>query len=487
MAISPWGEYMVRERRHTPRGGQQVIAGVEIPARFVLPVENSLADRLPWFAHLRWVAAALVVLTGIGSIYYYEMNVRGDLIVLVGLGIALYNIPIRLLQSRATNHSISANIQIGLDWIALVALMHLTGGLHSPVLIFFVFHILLAAILLSALNAYIHAALATLLVGLIGYLEAGGFIDHLRPIWTDAGPPGQIELLVLVGSFGFSAFLCAFLASSVMHHLRAAEERQAELQSELADAVHRLDSANRELVALDEQKTQYTRTVTHQLRSPMSSIQALLGILIDGYNGELDDKARDLVVRAQRRTAQLLDTVRDLLDLAGMEFAAGPRQATRVEIAPLMKEIVTKYQPSAQGKNVGLEVDVEPGLAVNAVIEDIELTLDNLVSNAVKYSREGLPVTVKAWRESGRVLITIRDNGIGIPEAARKDLFTEFYRASNAKKTEPHGTGLGLSIVKRSVEKWNGEITFESVENDHTTFSLSFPEDSTGTKDTTNA
>jgi len=408
---------------------------------------------------------------------WYKECIPGREIVALGVVIALYNVIIRYVAYPYLRHHnvINANLQISLDWVALTLLMHLTGGMHSPFLLFFFFHVIIAAILIPGLGSYWHAMIATVVVAATGFLESIGAIEHLGPVWASLQPqPAGHHLLIAVGFFGFSMFVCAFLASTIVAHLRQVEREQAELQQELADANAKLEAANKELIEMDEQKSRYTRTVTHQLRSPLSTIQSMLRVLLDGYGGSLDERVLQIIERSEQRILKLLDTVSDLLDLAGLDFEAKPRQSELVAMEPLIAAIILKYQPMADARKISLEATIPEELTVRAAPDDMELALDNLISNGIKYAMPSGAVRVRGWCAENMVHISVEDNGIGIPEEAQQDLFQEFFRAPNAKLFEPIGTGLGLVIVKRSVERWGGTISVMSEIDRGTTFTLHF-------------
>jgi signal transduction histidine kinase len=137
--------------------------------------------------------------------------------------------------------------------------------------------------------------------------------------------------------------------------------------------------------------------------------------------------------------------------------------------------VVERFQPVAAGKHVGLSVECPPE-PVNLWWDtaDLERVVANLVSNAVKYTKEG-GVTVTVSTDGSQAILKVADSGIGIPHDALPHLFNEFYRAGNAKAVEESGTGLGLSIVKLLVERYGGEISVASTEGQGTTFTVSVP------------
>ena len=443
--------------------------------RLVLPLENELYGRLDWFVWMRSITAVLVAAVGVAC-WRWDIGVPGMRVVVVGASIAAYNIAILLILRRFRAWPIAnAHLQISLDWVALTLLMHATGGMNSPALMFFIFHVIFAALLIPGLGAFIHALTATFVVGVAGYAESTGLIGHIRLVWADQPPVAGYELLVLVGFFGFVMFASAMVAWVTAHHLRVLEQDQADLQQELASAVRQLELANRELVAMDEQKSLYTRTVTHQLRSPLSAIQSLLRVLIDGYGGALEERVLGMVNRVEQRVIGLIETVSDLLSVAEFEFQQKRGPAEPVDLAETVARLIGIHAATAQLKRIEVHFAVPPGLQILAGSDDMDQALDNLIENAVKYTPEDGDIFVEGAADEGGVRLVVRDTGIGIPPESLDELFKEFYRAPNAKEYQAMGTGLGLVIVKRSIERWGGAIAAESDGRTGTTFIVTFP------------
>jgi signal transduction histidine kinase len=198
--------------------------------------------------------------------------------------------------------------------------------------------------------------------------------------------------------------------------------------------------------------------------------------LTEGYVGSLDDEQKAVVGRAQRRLASLHALIDDLLDLAAgkADMVAVNRQT--LDLRATVHDVVERFQAVAAEKHLSLTLD-SPGEALNVVCDpaDLERIVVNLVSNAVKYTKQGT-VLVRLSREGSRVRFDVADSGIGIPQDALPHLFQEFYRAGNAKAVEESGTGLGLSIVKLLVERYGGRIAVASKEGEGTTFTVELDE-----------
>jgi signal transduction histidine kinase len=227
---------------------------------------------------------------------------------------------------------------------------------------------------------------------------------------------------------------------------------------------------------LDQQKSQFVRIVTHELRSPVQVAGSLLNVLGGGYVGELTERQADLVARAKRRIDFLQTLIDDLLDLAaGRADVLAKSDRGLVSLTDTLQVVRERYQAPAEEKGLTLlfEYPEEP-MTVWGDQAELDRMLNNLVSNAVKYTQEG-QVTVRVQREGRVARIVVSDTGIGIPHEALPDLFQEFFRAKNAKALEESGTGLGLSIVKDLVERYGGEIDVQSAEGQGTAFTLSLP------------
>jgi signal transduction histidine kinase len=227
---------------------------------------------------------------------------------------------------------------------------------------------------------------------------------------------------------------------------------------------------------LDAQKSQFVRIVTHELRSPVQVTSSLLNVLRRGYVGDLNEKQSDLAERAFNRLQFLQTLIDDLLDLAaGKADVLATAERGLVSLNEVLREVHARYEAPAHDKGLVLQCQC-PGEALNVWGDKAELDriVNNLVSNAVKYTRQG-EVRVLAQRADGFVRVVVADTGIGIPQDALPSLFEEFFRAKNAKQLQESGTGLGLSIVKDLVERYDGQIKVDSVEGEGTTFTLTLP------------
>lgn len=231
--------------------------------------------------------------------------------------------------------------------------------------------------------------------------------------------------------------------------------------------------------ALDATKSQFIRMVTHELRSPVSVTQSLVRTLAAGYAGEVSPQQKDILDRAVRRIEFLQTLVDDLLDMAAgkTEVKAHELRET-VDLRAAVERVVERFRVSAREKQLALEfIDRNPSqtYSVLATVDGMDRILDNLISNAIKYTPTNGRVTVSLSSSDGSAQISVEDTGIGIPENAMEHLFEEFYRAPNARALEQQGTGLGLVIVKDLVTRFSGRIAVHSTPDVGTRFTITLP------------
>ncbi|MHC4369321.1 MAG: sensor histidine kinase, partial [Planctomycetota bacterium] len=211
------------------------------------------------------------------------------------------------------------------------------------------------------------------------------------------------------------------------------------------------------------------------IKGHLATIQGCLAVVADRMTGKLDDQEADLIRRAHVRSVKLTNFVRALLRLTQM------RLSNRLEMADFsLGEALRNATGAVEAKAVDKSITLN--CSINSSVEKVfgnqfstEEMVTNLLLNAIKYTPANGTIDVSAEHNEKSVLVTISDTGIGIPKEEQGKIFDEFYRATNAKRTERDGTGLGLSIVKYIVERHGGQISVESEQGRGTAFKLSLP------------
>jgi PAS domain S-box-containing protein len=234
------------------------------------------------------------------------------------------------------------------------------------------------------------------------------------------------------------------------------------------------DISNR--LAKEKMKSDFISTVSHELRSPLTSIKGSMGLLLSDAAGELPPKARGLLEIAHRNAERLVLIINDILDLekivsGGMEF-----ELERVDMAALIIEAVRSSAVFSQRFDLNLVTEGCDGpVWVRTDPNRIIQVLTNLLSNATKFSRAKGQITVSLRCEGEHVRISVTDQGRGIPLPDQHKIFERFADMANSDRASKGGTGLGLSICKALVENLQGEIGFDSKEDVGTTFYFTLP------------
>jgi len=222
-------------------------------------------------------------------------------------------------------------------------------------------------------------------------------------------------------------------------------------------------------------KEELISNVSHEFRSPLMSVVGNVDLVLDEADGLSPDSVHRLEV-VQRNAERLLSLVSELLVSASAVLAVHPR---RTDLAGLIENSIGSVQAQADASNVSLATDVPAPLWAHADPLRIGQALDNLVSNAIKYSPDGGKVTVSARRSDSWVQLKVQDTGMGISEEETSRIFTRFFRSQAARQAAIPGVGLGLSITKTIVERHGGDISCESKPGAGTTFTLTLPAEGT--------
>ncbi|MBE0534287.1 MAG: PAS domain-containing protein [Phycisphaerae bacterium] len=227
---------------------------------------------------------------------------------------------------------------------------------------------------------------------------------------------------------------------------------------------------------LEEVRRDFVANVSHELKTPVTSIKGFIETLLDGAMEDPGDRRRflEIIARQANRLDSIID---DLLTLSRIEQQSRQEQMTleSAQILPILQAAAELCQGAAAEKNIRIEVDCPKNLqsCVNASL--LEQAVVNLVDNAVKYSDTNAAVRVEALFAEGELLIHVRDRGCGIAKEHLPRLFERFYRVDKARSRKLGGTGLGLSIVKHIVQSHKGRISVESRPGEGSVFTLHLP------------
>ena len=229
------------------------------------------------------------------------------------------------------------------------------------------------------------------------------------------------------------------------------------------------------LKELDEMKSTFVSMVSHEIRSPLSTVLSQIKILMDGLAGELGPKQMDMLGKISRKVQGLVELSNELLDLSRIEAGLIVQDKQQVQLMEILENLVEFIQARAKEKNISLSLEKADLPLINADIKSMEEVFSNLITNAIIYTPEGGEVSVRGEVKGRFVGISISDTGYGIAPDEIPRIFERFYRAKTEKTRNIVGTGLGLPIVKSIVEAHNGTVKVESKEGVGSTFYVRLP------------
>ena len=232
-----------------------------------------------------------------------------------------------------------------------------------------------------------------------------------------------------------------------------------------------------ELRRLQRIRAEFIDNLAHELRTPLTNVRLLAETLSrDSEQAEMPERVRRSVAQIDVESGHLAQMVNELLDLSRIEQGTAALEVEDVALAPIVAGTVERLRLFAERQGVTLAAEVPAALpAVRADAERVGQVLMNLLHNAVKFSRPGGRVVVGAEPHAEGVVVSVRDEGIGIPAAEIERIFERFYKVDRARVRGKGGTGLGLAIARHIVEGHGGRITAESEEGVGSTFSFTLP------------
>jgi PAS domain S-box-containing protein len=231
------------------------------------------------------------------------------------------------------------------------------------------------------------------------------------------------------------------------------------------------------LKALDRVKSEFVAEVSHELRSPLSTIHEQLALVMRDMAEGKSMEDLPIISRALEKTHELIALIGDLLDLSRVEAGMGYAEPDFVHLEEMLGNIVGFLEARAKKKNQSLHLELPPDPLPQIVADPLSLEsiFGNLIVNAIKYTQHGGEIRVTVEWQGDRVSVAVMDNGMGIKEKELEKIFDRFYRIKNEKTRYITGTGLGLPIVKELVKSMNGNIRVESTPGKGSVFTVYLP------------
>jgi len=471
----------------------------EINEPELTPEEAALVLRIGVFVNMRWLAIAGVIIASL--LADLVLNVRFPLTPLYvicavmvvynfvlflqarnlkvessgstpqSLAIRLGNLaPVHLMPKRGATLIEKArfigNIHIALDLVALIMLLHFTGGIENPFIFYFIFHVMIAGILLHYRVVYFLATAAILLVSLLVGLEYSGLIPHVHLegfASADLYQQGNYILGILI-ALATCIYGSAYMVTQISGGLRKRQREVVTLKDiGISEKVKELRDISKELARLEEGRGKllhFLGIVAHDLKAPLSAVQSYLQLMVGGFVGTISDKQREMMDRSIYRINGLLNLISDLLDISRIESGQIVSEVEETSLLAVIEDSIEDAHALAESKNIKLKVEVPKTLPqIQASDIRIQQVITNLLSNAIKFTPEKGNILIRAINKKSLIQVEVADTGTGIRSEDMPHIFEDFYRGGDQAKA---GTGLGLSIAKRVIEAHGGRIWAES-------------------------
>ncbi|HGG63877.1 MAG TPA: HAMP domain-containing histidine kinase [Rhodobacteraceae bacterium] len=358
----------------------------------------------------------------------------------------------RLLKRIAINTVISA-VAISI-FIVSIAMQQTSGGHFTPLIFLF------SASLFAAM--YNSQMIGILLLRLSIYAGAFMFIAFLDVVRyrPPLGSNVWLEFFTII-------FVLYFIFDISLKFYRSNQERTEQLKL--------IKDENEKTKAAYEVKSQFLSTVSHELRTPLTSIKGSLDLVNGDVLGKVPDNLKPALAIAAKNSQRLANLIDDLLDLQKMEAGEMNFNFETMNVNELVKEAVEST--TGYAAKLGIHVTtILPAreLMIRGDHSRLIQVMNNLLSNALKFSNEGGSVRIQVSENDNRVRISVQDDGIGIPDNARDKVFGKFSQIDSSDIRKVGGTGLGLNITKQIVERHDGMIDYESGRGAGTTFFVEF-------------
>lgn len=412
-----------------------------------------------WFIRIRWLATIVLVIAAFTVKHFFEVDIQENSIYILAGILLLLNILHRIILQQLKNERGSGAIQkikyeihfqIITDLIILTIILHFSGGIENPVIIFYFFHLIIASSIFSTSQTYVYACFTIFLAASLALLECFSVVPHY-PLTDFIQNDLYKNVYYVFGAglvFTITSFLIVFLSHMIISRSIKTEETYVKTNFELENK--------------DKLKNEYVLRVTHDIKGHVAAILSCLDVIRSGIAGPLTNDQKEFSNRAYERTEQLSSFIKDLLNLTRKRL----RHDTEFEeftLKDLISKVTSTVLPLAKDKSIDFSWSVDQ--AVGKITGNpfaIEELYTNLLLNAIKYTPAKGHVLLVIREHHDSIVSEISDSGIGIPMEDLPHIFDEFYRASNVPKDLKSGSGLGLSIAKQIVEDHKGEISVTS-------------------------
>ena len=258
--------------------------------------------------------------------------------------------------------------------------------------------------------------------------------------------------------------------------VQAVRELNSNLQQKIQDATKELRLSNNQLQKLDKAKDEFLSLASHQLRTPLTSVKGYLSMVLEGDVGKISQNQKRMLKEAFNSSERMVNLINDFLNVSRLQTGKFSIEKTSVDLSDVVEQELNSLKSSALSRGLTFIYKKPKDFPVLDIDESkIRQVIMNYADNAMYYSPEGSKIIIKLEQKPNKIIFTVKDKGIGVPKSEQAQLFTKFYRASNAKLQRPDGTGVGLFLAKKIIDDHGGQLIFDSVEGKGSTFGFELP------------
>jgi signal transduction histidine kinase len=429
---------------------------------------SDLTNVIKWFILLRWVAACgvcvtlIVIQTVFGYVLPYALlYTLNGILLLVNTGYAFYFFRLKNRNLLRREIQFFLHIQICSDYIILFLLLYFSGFLSNPFSYFFVFHIMLTSYIFASAVTYRYIFILTALFLLVTAGEYFSFLPHYALSAPDSGAYRELIPQRVIGLTS-TLVISDYLTTTIKARL---EEKGRKTEIEL-----------NKYKDLDNIKSNFILQVTHELRGPIAALKGYHEMILKGITGKISGHTSRTLLKADHRTANLLNIIDEMIDYAYMQSGSRLKNKTSaLNAADSITYNVEMYEHMAQEKQINIRTTCPRDLYIKGSRDLLNIIIGNLLTNAIKYSPERSTIILNGEKMEHMAHILVKDQGMGMKADELDSIFEEFYRTRAAREIEKDGTGLGLPIVKRAVQSLDGKISVYSEEGRGSSFHVYLP------------
>jgi len=435
-------------------------------ADLILPFHTlqTLRFRIGWFINLRWLAIfGILSAIPLGQrllqfqLAYDRIYLLAALLIILNL---IYFFWVKYFPFQTFRQELTfTEIQLVIDLLILSFLIHYAGGISNVFYFSYTIHIIISGILFQGALPYYNALLAALL------LTVWCLLEHFRLVSFYSLTNEPVSLSVMLTSllaFYILIFAITYVVKDFMVRFRELKKI--------------IDQKSRLLEITMEDRDKMFRFTAHELKSPLTTLRSVLSVIDKLYQENKHAEVRDMVDRAARRTDQLLNMVKDMIEITQQKNRIKDMVIEQVGLDEWLDRVIESQRDYAINKDIRIvrkSLRTKPKVRMD--VASMNKVAENLIHNAIRYSPTGATVTVETYLTKQGYGFRVIDTGIGIEPDDLQRIFEEFYRGKNARKMEQLGTGLGLCLVKQIVEQFGGRIAATSQLGIGSTFTVEMP------------